>query len=258
MRSSSYIQQLEEKVNILASALMVSKADNDAAPPNLQLSIVRGGGATSSTPTGSSSGSLVGCEAAHELGVVNRHTHSFEFYGSSSSVAMLLRIRNASASETEAQQDNEEALVSSLHNPAFSPVSADTLTPPTGRDASALSVPVSHHRLFVDSFFATIHYIYPILAKTAFLDDCELIWAGNASRLSRSFIALYYSVLSLGALLRPREEEPIGSIDNVRWSRNFFDEARERSNSGTVTDLEMVQCNFLLARYSLSKAHLNL
>lgn len=96
-----------------------------------------------------------------------------------------------------------------------------------------------------------------MLSKASFLDKCEVIWAGGAPGLSPSFIALYYSVLALGAILRPREEELIGGMDNIQWSGKFSDEARQRSNSGTVTDLEMVQCNFFLASLALTKLSRN-
>jgi hypothetical protein len=244
----SYVQQLEEKIQNLSSALMLSKADGTTDPPNPYPTIVREEGVINSTMTRLNSGSFTWCKTAHEVGVLNRHTHSFEFYGGSSSVAMLARIQSASSPEKQVQQEDKEGLVSSLHNPVFSPVPTKaSATLPAARDASALLASTSYQRLFVDGFFATVHYIYPMLCKATFLDKCELIWAGEASRLSSSFTALYYSVLSLGALLRPREEEPIGDMDNARWSRKFFDEARERCNSGTVTDLEMVQCNFFLA-----------
>ncbi|KAL3478705.1 hypothetical protein BJX99DRAFT_223605 [Aspergillus californicus] len=54
--------------------------------------------------------------------------------------------------------------------------------------------------------------------------------------------------MSLGALLRPTEEGPIGGVNNVQWSRKLFDEAQGRSNIGTITDLEMVQTKFFLAK----------
>lgn len=143
----------------------------------------------------------------------------FELYGSSSSIAILAQIRRASAVEGREQADDEEGLVSTLHNPAFSSASAEATPSASKQDLAGQSASVSHCRLFVDSFFTTVHYIYPILAKPAFLEKCELIWAGRISSLSHSFVALYYTILSLGALLRPRDEDPIGGIDNVQWSK---------------------------------------
>ncbi|KAE8326305.1 fungal-specific transcription factor domain-containing protein [Aspergillus sergii] len=255
MRSSrttpEYVHQLEEQIKALSSALMASNTSRGVDLSNEQQNITGEAGVTDCTQPRPRSGdsSFTWCRAAYEVGVVNRHTHSSEFYGSSSSIAILAHVRRASAVEGREQPDDEEGLVSSLHNPAFSSSSPEALPSsaveqyPAERLAS-----VSHCRVFVDNFFATIHYIYPILAKPAFLEKCELVWAGKTSSLSQSFIALYYSILSLGALLRPREEGPIGGIEDLLWSRKFFDEARTRSNSSTITDLEMVQCHFYLAK----------
>ncbi|KAJ5547181.1 hypothetical protein N7494_004766 [Penicillium frequentans] len=190
---------------------------------------------------------ITGSRAARELVTVNRHTRSFEFYGSSSSVAMLVRMGDTGDPRSEVQCENEELLVSALHNPAFSPEPTEALVPAAETGTSAQSVSVSNCRLFVDSFFATLHYIHPILDKSAFLARCELLWTCNTFSLSQSFVALYYSILSLGALLKPKEEELIGGIGNMQQSRKFFEEARRRSNPCMVMDLELVQCNFFLA-----------
>ncbi|KAL6230897.1 fungal-specific transcription factor domain-containing protein [Aspergillus navahoensis] len=249
--SSEYVHQLEEQVKVLSSALMASHTSRNADPSNDQQRIPGVAGVTNCThrQRHSVDSPSTSCKAAYEVGVVNRHTHSSEFYGGSSSIAILAQIRRVSAVETRELPEDEEGLVSSLHNPAFSSFLSEGLQSsaekqyPVERLAS-----VSHCRVFVDTFFATIHYIYPILNKPAFLEKCELKWAGKVSSLSHSFVALYYSILSLGALLRPREEEIIGGLENVRWSKTFFDEARSRSNSSMVTDLEMVQCHFFLAK----------
>ncbi|KAI8243551.1 putative transcriptional regulatory protein [Colletotrichum sp. SAR 10_99] len=87
-------------------------------------------------------------------------------------------------------------------------------------------------------------------ASKIFFDRCEMIWSNQeAARTPSSFIALYYSILSLGALIGVREDEPIDGIENLQWSRRFFDEAKRRCDQlGMVTDLEMVQCYFFLAK----------
>lgn len=190
---------------------------------------------------------MTGFKTARELVTVNRHTRSFEFYGSSSSVAMLVRMGDTGDPKSELQCEDEESLVSALHNPAFSPESVEALVPAAELGTSAQSVSVSNCRIFVDSFFATLHYIHPILDKSAFLAQCELLWTCNTLSLSQSFVALYYSILSLGALLRPKEEGLIGGISNMQQSRKFFEEARKRSSPCMVMDLELVQCNFFLA-----------
>lgn len=103
--------------------------------------------------------------------------------------------------------------------------------------------------MFLDDFFSTLHYIFPILGKALFMRRCEDLWTSEDSAVKSSFVALYFSVLSLGALVGPRSDELIGGLDNLTWSRKFFDESRTLCSAlGMVTDLEMVQCYFFLVR----------
>jgi hypothetical protein len=137
-------------------------------------------------------------------------------------------------------------IVSSLHNPAFSPAGTQN----EGHNDSSVTF-ASHYpqcRSFLEGFFGTIHYIHPIIDKGGFLRRCELLWSGNGDvAQNSSFTALYYSILSLGALVGSRDDEPIDGIPNLQWSRKFFDEARSRCNKlGMVTDLDMVQCYFFM------------
>lgn len=185
--------------------------------------------------------------AGQEVSGVNHHTRSVEFYGRSSSVALLSQVQlsgGESSTLTEGGSD-AAAIVSSLHNPAFSPPGAHNSG---GQDpSSSSSAPPSHYpqcRGFLHGFFSSIHYIHPIIDKPAFLRRCELLWSGGeeASRNS-SFTALYYSILSLGALVGLRDDDPVDGVENLQWSRRFFDEARSRCGRlGMVTDLDMVQC----------------
>lgn len=183
-----------------------------------------------------------------EISEVNRHTQDVEFYGSSSSFALLSQIQ---CTGQRLRDDEDRAqLVSRLHNPAFR-----TTPSASPRDASDTDVGRAHHypqcRSFVENFFSTIHYIHPILDKQAFMERCEVLWSripyelGNAT--TSSFVALYYSILSLGAIVGVRQEEPIDGLSNLQWSRKFFEIARMLCNQlGLVTDLEMVQCFFMM------------
>ncbi|KAJ5802099.1 uncharacterized protein N7503_004549 [Penicillium pulvis] len=227
-RPFSYVCQLEEQVKILSSNRKHPQADSDAGSGTTQSNIVgqRGDTLLQQEPSQADcmqipldTRATTGFKAARELVTVNRHTRSFEFYGSSSSVAMLVRMGDTGDPKGEVQCENEELLVSALHNPAFSPEPIEALVPAAETGTSAQSVSVSTCRLFVDSFFATLHYIHPILNKSAFVAR----------------------ILSLGALLRPKEEELIGSIGNMQQSRKFFEEARRRSNPCMVMDLELAK-----------------
>jgi hypothetical protein len=169
-----------------------------------------------------------------------------EFYGSSSSVALLSHVQRAGDAPEELSEDQDgEALVSNLHNHAFSPAV----------DGAALGghCPgrVTHYpqcRNFIVNYFTSIHFIHPFLEKAEFLSRCENLWSQQGDPLhTSSFAALYYSILSLGALVGPRDEEAIGGVTNLQWSRKFFDEAISRCHRlGMVTNLDMVQCYFML------------
>ncbi|PKS06012.1 hypothetical protein jhhlp_007846 [Lomentospora prolificans] len=204
----------------------------------------------------------------NEVSGVNRHTRNVEFYGSSSSIALLFQVQRtegalppvSSSLEADPCADGG-AIVSSLHNPAFSPPATHQHSPPSencassAADSPGIGLSMGNpakYRAFLNGFFSTIHHIHPILDKGYFMERCEALWAGDQSNEAAhkgSFVALYYGVLSLGALVGAREEEPIDGVSNLEWSRRFFDEAKAMANRlGMVTDLEMVQCYFFLAK----------
>ncbi|KAJ6167297.1 hypothetical protein N7497_000140 [Penicillium chrysogenum] len=190
-----------------------------------------------------------------EVSGVNSHTRGVEFSGSSSSVALLSHVQRTG----DEPEGDVSSLLSTLHNPAFSP--AD---PQTARESHReIDYPASSNwfpqcRGFLEAFFTTIHYVHPILDKHIFLQRCESLWSGNEAdgqQLS-SFTALYLSVLSLGALVGTRDDEPIDGIDNMQWSRKFFEKAKSCCNQiGMVTDLEMTQCYFILAKVCQNELH---
>jgi hypothetical protein len=183
-----------------------------------------------------------------EISEVNEHTAGVEFYGSSSSIALLSRIQRSG----QQSQDKEDGshLVSSLHNATFqtTPTASYGDTPSAGNSRADY---YPQCRSFVENFFSTIHYIHPILDKRQFLQQCETLWSPNTNnaglQTSASFVALYYSVLSLGAIVGVRGEDPIDGLTNLQWSRKFFDLSWSCCHSlGLITNLEMAQCFFML------------
>ncbi|KAF4985499.1 hypothetical protein FDECE_16520 [Fusarium decemcellulare] len=183
-----------------------------------------------------------------EVSGMNTHTRDVEFYGNSSSVALLSHVQRTG--EHDNPDDDAGALVSTLHNPAFDPsASQDAQRSRRGTEDSETSVWYPQCRSFIDAFFSTIHYVHPILDKSSFIQRCESLWSGDESEDKKitSFVALYYSILSIGALVGTRDDELIDGITNLSWSRKFFDRAKSCCNRlGMVTDLEMVQCYFIL------------
>ncbi|PVH92608.1 hypothetical protein DM02DRAFT_543275 [Periconia macrospinosa] len=183
-----------------------------------------------------------------EISGVNGHTDGVEFYGSSSSFALLSHVQRSGQKTPDSE--NTVHLVSSLLNATFQ-------TSPTashGDESNAGTTRADYYpqcRSFVEGFFSTIHYIHPILDKRDFLHKCEALWLlgtdDTSPRLPPSFVPLYFSVLSLGAIVGNREEEHIDGLSNLQWSRKFFNIAWTCCHQlGLVTNLEMVQCFFLL------------
>lgn len=178
-----------------------------------------------------------------EVSGVNAHTRSTEFYGSSSSMTRLSQIHR----DTGPDQGNSGALLSTLYNPDLRPAEPQMLA-----DVGAETPIRSWYpqcRGFIDTYFTSIHYIHPILDKRPFLDACEALWSGSAAddQCLSTFEALYFSVLSLGAIVGVRDDEPIDGIDNLEWSRKFFRVAKDRcTRLGMVTDLSITQCYFIM------------
>ncbi|KAF3765405.1 bZIP transcription factor MafK transcription N-6 adenine-specific DNA methylase [Cryphonectria parasitica EP155] len=275
-----YVKSLEEQVRQLSAAVEAQKTEAgsrttaaDRSSPALSglvnvRSASQGSPATEGGLPSSPMRSRPGAPASQEVTAINKHTRNVEFYGSSSSVALLSQLqrdgtrhpRDADATSDEHCESDAAAavLLSSLHNPGFSPSEVDTggaaVTPETGIEKQVSVVESTHYRqcsVFLHNFFSSIHYIHPILDKTSFLERCEVLWSGDEAAIQQqaSFVPLYYAVLSLGALVGYRDAEPIGGISNQQWSRKFFIEARSRFTSlEIVTDLEMVQSQFFLAK----------
>lgn len=234
---------------------------NQAAPP-------AGSPGTASTPSVTTRHRQRG---GQEVTAINSHTRNVEFYGSSSSVALLSQVqrggeRSPASSEAGANAEHSEsdavaaALLSNLHNPAFSPPQLDASDKGAAGGTTVLSVseaqlsamePAYYRQcsVFLHNFFSTMHYIHPMIDKPSFLERCEILWSGDkvAMKQHASFVPLYFSILSIGALVGYRDIEPVGGVSNQKWSRRFFNEARARFKElELATDLEMVQTFFFM------------
>ncbi|KAL5116020.1 hypothetical protein ACEQ8H_006138 [Pleosporales sp. CAS-2024a] len=183
-----------------------------------------------------------------EISGVNRHTDGIEFYGSSSSFALLSRVQ--CLGQEPRDNENTAGLVSSLHNPTFQTTQSEC------HEAGSVAGTTQPDyypqcRRFIEDFFTSIHYIHPILNKQDFLQKCEGLRSSgrdeNGTHQLSSFIALYYSVLSVGAIVGIRDEDYIDGLSNLQWSRKFFSLALARVQQiGLITNLEIVQCFFMM------------
>ena len=203
-------------------------------------------------------------ETADEIRDMNHHTNSIEFHGPTSSMAFFAlvdspadgsqSIRPHGTSYQSQLSADRSSLVSSLHNIGFSP---DSNFPPTKDDVALKDQDFyfRHSRLFLEGYFDNIHYIHPIISKDGFLNRCEDLWFGRVERQTWSFIALYYSVLSLGAIIRVWDEAAIDGLDRFQWSRKLFNHARlSLGKLRSANDLETVQCLIIMVCYPQTEA----
>jgi hypothetical protein len=252
--SRQYVQQLEERLRRLTGRLQEyesTSASNipdgaDATDFSAAAHLRDTSNAEPPTPNSVSAWAV----REQEVSGVNAHTRSTEFYGNSSSIARLSQINRDA--DPQPQQGSAGALLSTLYNPGFRPAESHRLSD------NGVEAPVRNWypqcRGFISTFFTSIHYIHPIIDKRPFLDVCEALWSGSANddQCLSTFEALYFSVLSLGAIVGVRDDEPIDGIENLDWSRKFFQIAKDRcARLGMVTDLSITQCYFIMVSESL-------
>lgn len=189
-------------------------------------------------------------DSAVDVMDTNSHTKNLEFYGASSSVAFLRHVDNIAGGHVSEHITGkpERSLASLLHNTNFRPYS----TPSTISEAVQGNNDRFHFRVarrFIEAYFSNIHYIQPIFDEEVFLARCEDLWFDKSDKQPLSFVALYYITLSLGSLVMVWDDHEIYGADRFSWSRKFFNEAVGIVNQlGSGTDLEMVQCYYMMVR----------
>lgn len=180
----------------------------------------------------------------------NLHTSNLEFYGSASSVAFLRYVETISNCQTTGPLAGppERSLASLLHNTDFQPDTSHSM-PVAPREAD-LNPDRFHFRVarrFLDAYFSNIHHIQPLFEEEVFLARCEDLWFNRPGKQPLSFVALYYATLSLGSLVMTFETPEISGADRFTWSRKLFNDALAIvTRLGTATDVEMVQCFYMM------------
>lgn len=209
-----------------------------------------------------SSSEAVGGE---EILEVNRHTNSIEFHGNTSSAAALgqLQKKREPLKRVAVHEDDEEptpstnraesapkSIVSSLHNPNFQIQSPQDGNEVCLRDSNFY---FEHAHVFIEGYFENLHFIHPIIDKENFVSRAHDLWMGRNLQPANSFIALYLSLLSLGALTRVWDQPQLGGLGRFEWSRKLFTEAQGfLHNSLFTNDLETIQALYLMVRFPSS------
>lgn len=204
-------------------------------------------------------------EIASEVTEVNTHTLNNEFHGPTSSLAFLAAIQKQNKHQPHSardyipvSEDSSSSLVSTFHNETFSPTSA-TYTNSDWQLLSANTFYFRQSQQFLYGYFQNLHYIHPFVERENFLLKCEDIWFGRSSKQSRSFIALYYAIMSLGALTREWDEDSLYAMNRFDWSRKMFRLATiALGDFPGSNDLESVQAYIIMAKVCQNELNPNL
>ncbi|KAL2787368.1 hypothetical protein BJX66DRAFT_327911 [Aspergillus keveii] len=210
-----------------------------------------------------------------EISELNHHTNGIEFHGSTSSVAFLGHLQKARdpqrtqdwpAAHTHAHAQSrvrpqEYSIVSTLHNAGFSP----TNTAAQAQQSLSLAAVHEHNyyfdhaHVFMSGYFENIHFVHPFIDKEDFYLRAQDLWLRRTPTPDPSFVALYLSVLSFGALLRVWDEGQLGGLTRFEWSRKLFGEAQLYLNHlHFPNNLDAVQCLYLMAKICQNELNPNL
>lgn len=259
--SSSYVQDLERKIEDLSSKLQAAESKfspRELGPPHPNAT-------PSSMPTDRPTSRQEPEEPVpyaaeadaeessdpvdDEISELNHHTNGIEFHGSTSSVAFLGHLQKARDPQPEAQwpsrpQAQEYSIVSTLHNASFSPT---TNAPQSLAAVHEHNYYFEQAHVFMSGYFENIHFIHPFIDKEDFYLRAQDLWMRRTPTPDPGFIALYLSVLSFGALLRVWDEAQLGGLTRFEWSRKLFSEAQVYLNYlHFPNNLDAVQCWYLM------------
>ncbi|KAH8883540.1 hypothetical protein GQ53DRAFT_732448 [Thozetella sp. PMI_491] len=185
-----------------------------------------------------------------EITGVNEHTNEIEFHGNTSSIAFLGDLeRFPGARATDAPSPQRSSLVSAMHNRAFARRLLQPAIPPPLAQPGPQRFYAPQAHIFIEAYFSGIHYMHPFINKARFLERANALWFEQTPRPANTFIAMYLSLLALGALTRSWPEESLGGYTRFEWSRKLFNEAlMYLPPLHPSNDLETVHCLYLMAK----------
>jgi hypothetical protein len=195
-----------------------------------------------------------------ELTYMHRASLTYEFHGQTSSLAFLERLMKI-------KESNSDSGLGSPTGPIVHEFQNDALSiqrgAPLATDDDVENYYPHHAILFIDSYFKSLHYIYPIIDQAVFMEQSYLLWTGRNKNHKRpilsGFRALYFAVLSLGALTRHWTEDSISGMDKHAWSGMLFEKAEALiGRPGSLLNLQAVQTLIILAQVSQQQMNLNL
>ncbi|PYH41675.1 uncharacterized protein BP01DRAFT_418546 [Aspergillus saccharolyticus JOP 1030-1] len=202
-----------------------------------------------------------------EISELNHHTNGIEFHGSTSSAALLGHLQKAREPLSRRPEEQRQhprgvdtssySIVSTLHNSSFSP--SCTAGPAQPVVMQEQNYYFEHAHAFINGYFENIHFIHPLIDKEDFLQRAHHLWFQRNVQPEPSFVALYLSILSFGALVRVWDEERLGGLTRFEWSRKLFGEAQMYLNYLHFSNtLDTVQCLYLMAKICQNELNPNM
>jgi hypothetical protein len=184
---------------------------------------------------------------------INNTTRRFEFHGQMSSIAFLNHLMKMK--ESNANSPGNRQVVKEFQNETF----AEPHESPKHVEDDRNYYPF-YASLFIDSYFKTLYYVHPILDQGISIQRCHSLWTGQGCPIiHQSFKALYFAVLSLGALTRTWTEGPINGMDRFEWTRVLFEKDElQMGRRGSLNDLEVVQAAIIMAQVCQHQLNSNL
>ncbi|RBR04656.1 uncharacterized protein FIESC28_11521 [Fusarium coffeatum] len=194
-----------------------------------------------------------------EIAEVNQHTNGIEYHGNTSSMSFLgslQKLREQRATQSNPAERKAFSLVSVLHNPSF--VSRRNFTSDLTAALAANGFYSKRANTFIEGYFGGIHYVHPIIEKEDFLSRADLLWRGTDCS-DAHFVALYLTVLSLGALTRTWNETTLDGLNRFQWSRKLFAEAQTILDEIQFSSkIETIQAFYVMAKVCQNELNPNL
>jgi hypothetical protein len=104
-------------------------------------------------------------------------------------------------------------------------------------------------RFFLDGYFQNLHFIHPVISRDTFFSKCEDLWFGRSENPPPSFVALYYAIMSLGAIIQEWDEETLDGMGRFDWARKMFHLASGALElTPSHNDLHTVQACLIMAK----------
>ncbi|CAK7229853.1 hypothetical protein SBRCBS47491_007388 [Sporothrix bragantina] len=238
-------------VGSAGNALALVRQDGAPHPPQLPANPNTANNGTTAATAGNDT-----TQSPHdsEITDLNEHTNEIEFHGNTSSMSFLGDLeRTSRLGPRDKQSPNPSAsLVTAMHNHAFA---RRLMQPPYVPPIQEIQNPgkenfyATHAHVFIEAYFSGIHYVHPFVEKESFMSRANALWFGHTPQPSKSFIAMYLSLLALGSLTYSWPEEKLGGRTRFEWSRKLFNEAMGYLNNLQFSnDLETVHCLYFMAK----------